>query len=163
MLKKIRIAIKTTKRPLSGSLFEENSTPKAKKEAPETTKLMMEGNWRDDGNRIYLTYREGELSGMGQTTTILSFDKREPNLITLTRSGAVRTAMIFEKGARHLSVYETPLMSFDLAIFTKSVQNTLMENNGLHLLYTVELKGATPEENDFSLTVLPYFEKPQGQ
>ena len=161
MLKKIRIAIKTTKRTAQKSLFD--GTPVSAPTTPEVTEFTTEGNWRDDGTHVYITYREGELSGMGRTTTVLSFDKSAPQLLTLTRSGGVRTAMMFEKGTKHLSLYETPIMPFELALYTKSVQNTLEKDGALHLLYTVELKGGDPEENDFFLTVLPYFNKPQGK
>ena len=161
MLKKIRITIKTTKRAAQKSLFD--GAPVNAPSTPEVTEFTTEGNWRDDGTHVYITYREGELSGMGRTTTVLSFDKKEQDVLTLTRSGGVRTAMVFEKGKRHLSLYETPIMPFELALYTKTVENTLTENGALHLLYTVELKGGDPEENDFSLTVLPYFDKPQGK
>ena len=161
MLKKVRIAIKTTQRELATSLF---SGQRASDVATEssTIELTMEGRYYDDGTRITISYKEGELTGMKDARTTLSFQKNEPQLITMTRDGAVRTAMIFEPGRRHLCMYQTLYMPFELAVATKKIENRIEENGTLHLIYTAEIKGANGQYTDFTMTLLPNLNKPLG-
>lgn len=161
MLKKVRIAIKTTQRELSTSLFHQKHTGEVSSE-PETIELMMEGRYHDDGTRVTISYKEGELTGMKDARTSISFQKNEPCLVTMTRDGAVRTAMIFEPGQRHLCMYQTPYMPFELAVATKRVENHIEENGTLHLIYTAEIKGANAQYTDFTMTLLPDLSKPLG-
>ncbi len=163
MLKKVRIAIKTTQQEIGGTLFE--GQPAAGKlqeidHTPQTLELMMEGSYYDDGTRISISYREGEITGMKNARTTISFQKSDPALVTMTRDGEVRTALCFEEGHRHLSVYQTPYMPFEVAVKTKRVKNRIVEDGTLRLDYTVELKGANAEHTDFSLTLLPDLKKP---
>ncbi len=165
MLKKVRIAIKTTQHEVGGTLFETPTgtvLPKAQQvdHEPQTLELMMEGSYHDDGTRISVSYREGEITGMQNARTTISFQKNDPSLVTMTRDGEVRTALCFEEGRRHLCIYQTPYMPFELAVKTRRVRNRIEENGTLHLDYTVELKGANAEHTDFSLTLLPDINKP---
>ena len=79
----------------------------------------------------------------------------------MTRDSSVRTALVFEEGQRHLCVYQTPFMPFEVAVKTRQVENRIEENGTLHLLYTVELKGANAEQTDFSLMLLPDADTPK--
>ena len=97
---------------------------------------------------------------MENSHTTISFQKSEPSLITMTRDGTVRTALIFEAGRRHMCVYQTPFMPFEVAVKTKQVENRIAENGTLHMNYTVELKGANAEQTDFSLMLLPDADAP---
>ena len=122
--------------------------------------LTTDARYLDDGARVSISYAEGEISGMNASTTTISYQKSTPSLVTMTRTGDVRTALVFEKGARHISVYQTPLMPFEVAVYTEAVENTLEENGRLHLSYTVELRGANAEKTELDLSLLPCFEKP---
>ena len=159
MLKKVRISIHTKQQEIGGTLFDppkgSSATTQAINAEPQEMELMFEGRYYDDGTRISISYKEGEITGMDNSRTAISFQKSEPALITMTRDGAVRTALVFEEGRRHLCVYQTPFMPFEVAVKTKQVQNRIEENGTLRMQYTVELKGANAEQTDFSLTLLP--------
>ena len=170
MLKKVRISILSLRQESTVSLFEESKgkpSPSgeatAEPAAPERMEMMLEGSYRDDGERVTITYKESELSGMEGATTTLSYHKNNPGLVTMLRDGSVRTALVFEEGCRHFSVYQTAIMPFEVCIFTKKVCNGLENEGKLHLDYTVELRGAQAEENDFTLTLLPAFDRPKAQ
>ena len=166
MLKKVRVRIVTDRRELKGSLFE---TPLGQylptgeddvKEEKEHLELVMEGRCLDDGARFSVSYKESELTGMAGAVTSLSFLKKEPGLVTMVRSGTMRTALVFEEGRRHLCVYETPLMPFEVSVHTKKVKNRLLTDGTLTLDYAVELRGANAEQTHFSLSLLPYYQHP---
>lgn len=164
MLKKVRISIHTKQQEIGGTLFDvpkgSSATTQAINAEPQEMELVIEGSYYDDGTRVSISYKEGELTGMENSRTTLSFQKSEPSLITMTRDGAVRTALIFEAGRRHMCVYQTPFMPFEVAVKTKQVENRIAENGTLHLHYTVELKGANAEQTDFSLMLLPDADAP---
>ena len=166
MLKKVRIHIVSERREALGSLFETAGRPimdetvPAPDAEPECIEMTVQGSYRDDGERVTITYKEGELSGMEGTTTTVSFHKNDPALISMLRNGTVKTAMVFEKGRRHFCVYQTPIMPFEVCIYTRSVTN-LLENEGkLELGYTVELRGAQAEQTHFTMRLLPVFDSP---
>ena len=162
MLKRIRVSVKTKQWQLNGTIFDDVTAPAGTPTRAEAQEIEMtaEGSYHDDGHRITITYREGELSGLGDTKTSLFFRKSEPHTVTLTRDGAVRTALLFEQGKRHICVYQTPLMPMELAVKTRAVKNTVAENGKLYLDYIVEIKGADPERTELTLTLLPDIKKP---
>ena len=164
MLKRVRILIKTKQWQQAGTLFDDGVSPSSApaRVEPQEMEMTAEGSYHDDGHRITITYREGELSGLGNTKTVLHFQKSAPRTVTMTRDGAVRTALLFEEGERHICIYQTPLMPMEVAVKTRKVKNTIEENGKLRLDYTIEIKGADPERTELSLTLLPAHSKPTG-
>ena len=164
MLKKVRIQINSTRHEVGVTLFPAAATelrpaPPAAAE-PERLEMTVEGVLREDATHVYLSYKEGELTEMGDTTTTLSFQREEPRLITIARNGTVRSTMTFEEANRHVTVYETPYMPFEIATYASLIQNNLLDEGKLRMRYTVEVKGANAEQTDLSLTLLPYFRAP---
>lgn len=127
------------------SADEENSS--------DLLELTTEGYLRIDENRVEIIYSESELTGMEGANTNISFDRNNPTLITMLRGGSVTTAMVFEAGVRHICVYETPIMPFELCVHTLKVENQLLENGMLYLDYLVEFKGAQAERTKFTLSI----------
>ncbi|MBQ3063741.1 MAG: DUF1934 domain-containing protein [Clostridia bacterium] len=162
MLKRVRVSVKTKQWQLGGTIFDDVTPPSAApaRVEPQEIEMTAEGSYHDDGHRVTVTYREGELSGLGNAKTTIFFQKSDPHTVTMTRDGAVRTALLFEEGKRHICIYKTPLMPFEVAVKTRRVENTLSENGKLRLDYTVEIKGADPERTELTLSLLPDIRKP---
>lgn len=162
MLKRVRVSIKTKQWQQVGTLFDGGVTPDIapSRVEPQEIEMTAEGSYHDDGHRVTVSYREGALSGMENAKTTLFFQKSSPHTVTMTRDGAVRTALLFEQGKCHICIYQTPLMPMEVAVKTRKVENTLEENGKLRLDYTVEIKGADPERTELTLTLLPNPEKP---
>lgn len=171
MLKKVRVQITTERYEIKGSLFEAPAgvfTPLAEQPRPvesevEKMEMTMDARYHDDGTRVCISYKESELTGMEGATTSVSFFKSEPGLITMLRDGSVKTALIFEEGQRHLCIYQTQIMPFEVGVYTKKVHNGIEKDGILEMNYTVELRGAQAEQTKFQMRVLPYFDKPAGQ
>ena len=169
MLKKVRVQILTDRCEMQGSLYETPSgklLPDLEAEFPvqkgdvEHLEMTTEAIYHDDGHRVCISYKESELSGMEGSKTSVSYHKNEPQMLYMMRDGTVKTAMVFEKGRRHFCVYQTPIMPFEVCIYTRSVTN-LLENEGkLELGYTVELRGAQAEQTHFTMRLLPVFDSP---
>ena len=164
MEKQIKIKIISKQYELSRKLMEklfaefeednddEDETPQ-KNEDEDTLELFAQGYISDDGDRIEISYNESELTGMDGASTTLSFDKKNPSLVTMLRGGSVTTAMVFEEKKRHICVYETPYMPFELCIHTLDVKNELLTRGLLYLDYVVEFKGAQAERTKFTMTI----------
>ncbi len=169
MLKKVRVKIETNRYTLSTSpLFSEGGAVFAlpEEEPVEETdraELMTEARLRDDGTRVSLSYEEGVFSGMEKTTTTVSFAKSDPGLLSVIRTGGVRTSLLFEKGRRHTCIYQTPVMPFEVCVATRNVQNDLTGEGTLFLDYLIEIRGAEAEHTRFRLSLLPDFKAPLGE
>lgn len=165
MLKKVRIQIITDRYEVEGSLYDlpagqylPEDAPA--KEEPQHLEITVEGRYHDDGTRISIGYKESELTGMEGSSTTVSFQKNEPQRISMLRTGNVKTALVFEKARRHLCIYQTPIMPFDVCVFTRSVDNRIESDGILQMDYTVELRGAQSERTKFRMHILPDFDRP---
>lgn len=164
MLRKVRIRIVTDRVESHERLFDPMQAapgPSTREEKPEHLEMTVEGRYHDDGDRVSISYHESELTGMAGSTTTVSFRKNEQGLISMLRHGTVKTALVFEAKRRHVCVYETPVMPFEVCVYTRSVTNALEREGRLTMDYTVELRGAQAEKTRFSLTLLPDFDRPQ--
>ena len=162
MLKKVRVQIITDRYEVKGSLY--NKAERSPSDPPvndtEHMEMTVEARYHDDGSRVCISYKESELSGMAGSTTSVSFHKSEPQTVSMLRDGTVKTALIFEQGKRHLCVYQTPIMPFEVCVYTRSIQNAIEQEGVLALDYTVELRGAQAERTKLSMRVLPWFDQP---
>ena len=122
------------------------------------TEMFCNGRLRLSDTDFSLTYEETALTGMEGTQSQLSFRRDTPGLISLLRTGAVTTALVFEQGKRHICVYQTPYMPFEVCVYTLKVDNALDVRDGrvegvLELDYIVEIHGARAERCQMRLEV----------
>ena len=124
-------------------------------EMPEPTEMLMEGKLLTSVHRVELVYAESELTGMQGSLTAIGFDRATPDLVSMIRTGPVRTAMTFEEGKRHICLYNTPFSEFEVCVRTIKVNNRLLEENLLELDYLIEIHGAQAEHCKMTVTVRP--------
>lgn len=136
--------------------------PKAADEdnTTEVMEMTTEAVLRDDGDRVELRYEESELSGMQGAKTTVVFSRRFPELISMARGGSVNTALTFETGKRYLCAYQTPLMPFEVGVYTISVCNSFDEEGKILLDYMIEIRGAEAEHCKLLMTVKDISESP---
>lgn len=110
-----------------------------------------EGRLSGEGEELLLTYREGEDSGLGKSLTTL---RMEPGRVTLTRTGEVKTHMVFQEGKPHTSLYETPYGKLPMTIRTHRLEEKLsLAGGSIYLIYEIQLGGADVGETRLRLTV----------
>ena len=98
-----------------------------------------------------LSYEESELTGMEGTTTI--FEVKGPR-VTLIRSGAVNSQMVFEEGRQHTSLYETPFGELSVDIQTSELKHNLSERGGLmEIKYSIAVEHTVTGRNCFKIRV----------
>ena len=124
-------------------------------EMPEPTEMLMEGRLLTSTLRVELVYAESELTGMEGSRTAIGFDRANPGLVSMIRTGPVRTAMTFEQGKRHICLYNTPFSEFEVCVRTLKVKNRLLEENLLELDYLIEIHGAQAEHCKMWISIRP--------
>lgn len=159
MLKKIRIHIVSRAWESGRQLFAPNAdtaaknSPRAAEKEIQKEDLFLDAAWLDDGKRVTVSYREPAAAEMGESSTTLSFSKDDPATVTMNRYGDAQTFLLFRAGARHETLYKTPLCSFDLCMETERVENRLDGEGVLELVYTAQLRGADALNHHFKLTI----------
>ena len=119
---------------------------------PEVTELMTEGamTLEEDGE-ITLTYQETELTGMEGTTTRFSI---RDDTVVLARSGMVISQLVFQRGNRNSSLYETPWGMMQVDVFTTSLAHRLDGRGGiLEIKFNISVDHQVAGENQFKIRV----------
>ena len=115
------------------------------------TELMTEGTMTISDEAIQLSYQETELTGMAGTTT--TFEIRGPR-VTLTRSGAVNSQMIFEEGKQHSSLYRTLFGDMTIDIQTSRLRHNITERGGvMEIRYSIAVEHTVTGRNTFRIRV----------
>mgnify|MGYP001044642354 FL=1 len=96
---------------------------------PDVTELMTEGTMivAENGDTV-LSYQETELTGMEGTLTCFII---HGDTVTLARSGAVSSQIVFQKGKQHSSFYETPWGALSVDVTTSCLAMKLGERGGV--------------------------------
>ena len=157
----VMITLQTSRIEVAEELFNEENAPDLspfdclQTEMPEPTDLLIEGRLVTTPQRVELLYEESELTGMEGSVTSIGFDRTHPGLISMIRTGPVETALVFEQGKRHLSVYDTPISSFQVCVYTLLVENNLLTDGKICLDYLVEIHGAQAERCRMTILARP--------
>ena len=123
-------------------------------EMPEPTEMLMEGKLLISEHRVELVYAESELTGMQGSLTAIGFEPANPDLVSMVRTGPVRTAMTFEEGKRHICLYNTPFSEFEVCVRTIRISNALIVSGKLNIDYVVEIRGAKADRTKFTMQIL---------
>ena len=119
---------------------------------PDETELMTEGSMSIAGDgAVVLEYQETELTGMEGTTTRFTI---QDDMVTLTRTGRVNSQMVFQRGKRHSSLYETPWGTMMVDITTTTLAHRLNSRGGiLEIKYTIAVDHQVTGQNQFKIRV----------
>ena len=156
---KYRIKTKTTQKDYKGkSIFDRAADELMIEESfsvmdsEGTIETSLYGELDYVGDAYTLCYEE-ETEGMGGVNTEVKFDLNRPEEISITRTGAIDAFMYFEKGKRHICVYNTGIMPFEICIYAKDVDNRLLTDGCLEINYLIEIKGACAQKTTFKMEI----------
>ena len=118
---------------------------------PDATELMTEGVMTINGDEITLTYQETELTGMEGTTTCFLIQE---DCVELRRTGGVNSQIIFQRGKRHSSLYETPWGTIQVDVSTTALNHRLTSRGGiLDIRFNIAVDHQVTGENRFRVRV----------
>ena len=113
--------------------------------------FITEGKVFKKGDATYVTYEEGEMSGLEKVQTTLRIGRNGD--IRMKRYGntvMMETVMEFQKGKRFNSLYQTPYGPLEMEILTNRIVNTIRPDNctgSLYIDYDIALKGLSEARN----------------
>ncbi len=118
---------------------------------PEVIELVTAGTmeFRDGGWDI--SYEESELTGLeGVMTTF----RVEPGMVTLTRTGKLKSQMVFQKGVAHESLYQMPFGAMMITVCAQSLFFDIVPDGGvIDLVYTIEIENSAAGTVDYHLEI----------
>ena len=118
----------------------------------EKVELVTDGTLTCHGDGKYsVSYAESEMTGLEGTVT--TFDV-EPHCITLTRTGALNSQMIFEEGHTHESLYDMGFGALLIGVRARKVQSALDETGGsFRMEYIIKIDNDVSGVNQYDVTV----------
>ena len=118
---------------------------------PDATELMTEGTMTLKGEEIFLSYRETELTGMEGTTTTFAIQGKQ---VTLTRTGKLRSEMVFEEGVPHDTLYQMAFGALMMTVKATFVFFDMVEDGGtIDLSYNLDIENTEAGVIDYHLDI----------
>ena len=111
----------------------------------DSVELVTSGRFYEKGGNYYVSYKESELTGLGDTTTTV---KIEEDKVTVMRFGELQTHMIFEAGQKHISYYDMGFGALTVGVSTRSIDKKLNDSGGhMKIDYAMEINNAVAGES----------------
>ena len=118
---------------------------------PDVIELTTDGTmeFRDGGWDI--SYEETALTGMEGVTTVF---RVEPDKVILTRTGKLRSQMIFQKDVIHESLYQMDFGTLMIAVCAQFLYFDITPEGGMiDLVYRIEIENSACGTVDYHLDI----------
>ncbi len=120
---------------------------------PDVIELVTEGTMEYTDGGWEICYEETELTGLAGVTTTF---RVEPGQVLLTRTGKLRSQMVFQEGVNHTSLYQMEFGALMITVCAQRILVMLDEQGGMiDLVYGIEIEQSTVGTVDYHLEVKP--------
>ena len=118
---------------------------------PDVIELVTDGTMEYRNGGWNISYEESSLTGMeGVTTTF----RVEPGMVTLSRSGALNSQMVFQEGVSHDSLYQMDFGALMLTVKATRVYYDIVEDGGtIDLVYDIDIENSSAGVIDYHLDI----------
>ena len=118
---------------------------------PEVIELTTEGTMEFRNGGWDVSYQDTALTGLeGVTTTF----RVEPGKVTLSRTGAMKSQMVFQEGVAHESLYQMPFGALMLTVKATSVFYDIVPDGGvIDLVYHINIENSEAGIVDYHLDI----------
>ena len=118
---------------------------------PDVIELTTEGTMEFKDGGWDISYEESALTGMeGVTTTF----RVEPGKVILSRTGALRSRMVFQQGVPHDSLYQMAFGTLMITVCAKSVFFDILPDGGvIDLIYSIDIENTAAGMVDYHLDI----------
>ena len=118
---------------------------------PDVIELMTEGTMEFVDGGWDISYQESDLTGLkGVTTTF----RVEPEKVTLTRTGPLRSTMEFRVGQTHDSLYELEFGALMITVTTRYLFFDILPEGGcIDVTYDIEIEKSEGGQVDYHLDI----------
>lgn len=116
----------------------------------DSVEVITSGTWYEKNGKRYLLYEE-TYEGMQVTTK--NTVKITPEIVEVTKKGAISSRMVYELGKQHMSDYTTPMGLIVLGITTKDIfVEADQDKLHLELKYAMEMNGQFVSDSILEIT-----------
>ncbi len=116
----------------------------------DSVEVITSGTWYEKNGKQYLLYEE-TYEGMQVTTK--NTVKISPEIVEVTKKGAISSRMVYELGKQHMSDYTTPMGLIVLGITTKDIfVEADQDKLHLELKYAMEMNGQFVSDSILEIT-----------
>ena len=120
---------------------------------PEIIELVTEGTLEQTETGWEIVYQESELTGLAGVTTSFSM---EPGKIVLTRTGPLKSQMVFRQGVPHDSLYQMEFGALLITVCAKKIDYSICDQGGtVDLSYQIEIEQSSAGMIDYHLQTSP--------
>lgn len=118
---------------------------------PDIIELVTEGQMEFVDGGWNITYAESDLTGLSGVTTTF---RVEPQKVTLSRTGKLRSTMEFQVGTSHDSLYQMEFGALMISVTTKHLFFDILPEGGcIDLVYEIEIERAESGTVDYHLDI----------
>ena len=118
---------------------------------PDVIELMTDGTMAFVDGGWDISYEETELTGMAGVTTTF---RVEPDKVVLTRTGALKSQMVFQQGVAHESLYQMPFGALMLTVKATSLFYDIVSDGGvIDLSYNISIENTEAGVIDYHLDI----------
>ena len=118
---------------------------------PDVMELVTEGTIEFRNGGWDISYQESDLTGLqGVTTTF----RVEPDKVTLTRTGSLRSTMEFQIGKAHDSLYQLDFGALMITVTTRHLFFDIVPEGGcIDLVYDIEIEKSEGGQVEYHLDI----------
>lgn len=117
----------------------------------DETELFTTGEFRYHNGSYYIDYDESEATGYEGSHAQFKVDD---DILSMTRTGANFTGLVFENGVRHYCHYGTEFGECMVGITTSVMKQNLSSDGGeINLKYSVDINSGLMTENEITIRV----------
>ena len=118
---------------------------------PDIIELVTEGVMELRGGGWEIQYQESDLTGLEGVTTVF---RVEPGKVTLTRSGRLKSQMVFQSGVAHESLYQMEFGALLMRVCARQIVFDITPEGGfIDLVYAIEIENTAAGEVDYHLDI----------
>lgn len=123
-------------------------------EGPQRLEQVMLATFSEENGRVTISYDDSEILELPPTLTQITFTRDEPGLVSIIRSGGLKSMITVEEGRRHSGEYRFGPYSMPMAFYGRRVRNGIADGEGtLELEYAVEMSGTDTQITKMQITV----------
>lgn len=105
----------------------------------DSIEVITMGTWHEKDGKPYIRYEEN-IEGLGAPAQ--NMVKIQPDLVEVTKKGALASQMVFEPGKKHMANYRTPVGLVVLGLTTSKLQVAADEDRiRVEIDYSLEMNG----------------------
>ena len=118
---------------------------------PDVIELTTEGTMEFKDGGWDVCYEETALTGLEGVTTVF---RVESDKVILTRTGNLRSQMIFQKGVVHQSLYQMDVGAFMIAVCAQFLYFDITPEGGMiDLVYSIDIENSACGTVDYHLDI----------